>query len=48
MRDGVVLRADVYRPAAGGPHPTLLARTPYDKSLPFAPGVMPVKDELEL
>lgn len=31
MRDGVVLRANVYRPAGGGPWPTLLARTPYDK-----------------
>jgi putative CocE/NonD family hydrolase len=41
MRDGVLLRADVYRPAQGGPHPVLLSRTPYDKSQPFAPGVMP-------
>jgi hypothetical protein len=32
MRDGVVLRADVYRPAAGGPHPVLLMREPYDKT----------------
>src|SRR5438876_7944385 len=31
MRDGTVLRADVYRPARGGPYPTLLARTPYGK-----------------
>lgn len=31
MRDGVVLRANVYRPAASGPWPTLLARTPYGK-----------------
>jgi putative CocE/NonD family hydrolase len=31
MRDGVVLRADVYRPAGDGPWPTLLVRTPYDK-----------------
>jgi putative CocE/NonD family hydrolase len=31
MRDGVTLRADVYRPGDGGPWPTLLARTPYDK-----------------
>jgi putative CocE/NonD family hydrolase len=31
MRDGVTLRADVYRPCDGGPWPTLLARTPYDK-----------------
>jgi putative CocE/NonD family hydrolase len=31
MRDGVVLRANVYRPAGEGPWPTLLNRTPYDK-----------------
>lgn len=31
MRDGVVLRADVYRPAAGGPFPVLVLRTPYGK-----------------
>lgn len=34
MRDGTVLRADVYRPTGGGPWPTLLARLPYDKQLP--------------
>ncbi|HEX7290698.1 MAG TPA: CocE/NonD family hydrolase [Conexibacter sp.] len=32
MRDGVVLRANVYRPAGDGPWPTLLCRTPYDKN----------------
>lgn len=31
MRDGVILRADVYKPAAPGSYPTLLCRTPYDK-----------------
>ena len=31
MRDGVVLRADVYRPAAAGKFPVLLERTPYNK-----------------
>lgn len=31
MRDGVVLRADIYRPSGTGPWPTLLTRTPYDK-----------------
>ncbi len=36
MRDGVVLRANVYRPAAAGPWPTLLTRTPYGKDLPGA------------
>ena len=34
MRDGVVLRADVYRPAGGGRHPTLLHRIPYGKHSP--------------
>jgi uncharacterized protein len=34
MRDGTVLRADVYRPPSGGPWPVLLVRTPYDKQDP--------------
>jgi uncharacterized protein len=33
MRDGTVLRADVYRPDAHGKFPVLLKRTPYDKSV---------------
>lgn len=32
-RDGVVLRADVYRPTAPGPYPVLVRRTPYGKRL---------------
>src|SRR5690242_20721502 len=32
MRDGVTLRADVYRPAEEGRYPILLERTPYDKN----------------
>ncbi len=32
MRDGVVLRADVYAPADGRPRPALLQRTPYDRT----------------
>ena len=31
MRDGVKLRADIYRPKAEGKYPVLLVRTPYDK-----------------
>ena len=31
MRDGVVLRADVYRPDTPDPLPVLLQRTPYGK-----------------
>ena len=34
MRDGVVLRADVYRPMGDGPWPVLLARMPYGKQVP--------------
>jgi putative CocE/NonD family hydrolase len=32
MRDGMVLRADIYRPDADGRFPALLKRTPYSKS----------------
>ena len=32
MRDGTLLRADVYRPDSREKHPVLLQRTPYDKS----------------
>jgi uncharacterized protein len=32
MRDGVELRADIYRPDADGKFPVLLVRTPYDKT----------------
>jgi putative CocE/NonD family hydrolase len=37
MRDGVVLRADVYRPDGGEPVPAVLSRTPYDRSLAMTP-----------
>ncbi|MFE2219394.1 CocE/NonD family hydrolase [Streptomyces canus] len=36
MRDGTVLRADVYRPAGEGPFPVIVQRTPYDKSVSVA------------
>ncbi len=32
MRDGTILRADVYRPEGKGPFPVLLCRTPYGKT----------------
>ncbi len=32
MRDGVILRADIYRPKADGRFPVLLERTPYNKT----------------
>lgn len=38
MRDGTILRADIYRPKTEGQFPVLLERTPYDKrnSVEFA------------
>ena len=33
LRDGTVLRADVYRPASGGPCPVLLSSAAYNKEL---------------
>lgn len=33
MRDGTILRANVFRPEGEGPFPVLLARHPYDKNL---------------
>jgi hypothetical protein len=41
MRDGVILRADVYRPAAAGRHPVLVMRTPYGKDDVIAEGSEP-------
>ena len=34
MRDGTVLRADIYRPDSAEKYPVLLQRTPYDKNVP--------------
>src|SRR5919109_573859 len=38
MDDGVVLRADIYRPIEGGTYPVLLTYGPYGKGLPFQVG----------
>ena len=38
MDDGLVLRADVYRPDADGRYPVLLSYGPYGKGLPFQEG----------
>jgi len=38
MDDGVVLRADVYRPLGEGRHPVLMTHGPYAKGLPFQTG----------
>ena len=35
MRDGTILRADIYRPKATGKLPVLMCRTPYDKTTPL-------------
>jgi putative CocE/NonD family hydrolase len=35
MRDGTVLRANVYTPDQPAPHPNVLIRTPYNKDRPF-------------
>jgi putative CocE/NonD family hydrolase len=37
MRDGVLLRADVYRPEGNDAVPALLNRTPYDRSVAMIP-----------
>src|SRR5215469_12276413 len=43
LRDGTILRADIYRAADGGPFPVLLVRTPYgepmSRSAPMLPAV---------
>src|SRR5262249_58520697 len=45
MHDGVMLRANVFRPAGAGPFPVALTRTPYGKD--FA-SVMPFLDAVRL
>ncbi|HLQ61656.1 MAG TPA: CocE/NonD family hydrolase [Candidatus Acidoferrales bacterium] len=40
MRDGTVLRANVYRPAGRGRWPVLLTRLPYGKDLPLGTAVL--------
>lgn len=45
MRDGVELRANIFRPADGGPYPVALVRTPYGKDFS---SVLPVGDALRL
>jgi hypothetical protein len=37
MRDGVILRADVYRPDTPEPVPAIVNRTPYDRTIPLIP-----------
>ncbi len=40
MRDGTILRANVYRPAGEGRWPVLLTRLPYGKDLPIGSAVL--------
>jgi putative CocE/NonD family hydrolase len=40
MRDGVTLRANIYRPGADGNYPVLLTRLPYGKDLPLGSSVL--------
>jgi putative CocE/NonD family hydrolase len=40
MRDGTILRANVYRPAGEGHWPVLLTRLPYGKDLPLGTSVL--------
>src|SRR5215467_3897604 len=44
MRDGITLRANIYRPAADGGYPILLTRLPYGKDFPLGTSILdPVK-----
>lgn len=44
MRDGIILRADIFRPDTGDAHPVLVIRTPYNKSAPrYHPYFDPVR-----
>ena len=38
MDDGIVLRADVFRPPGAGRHPVILSYGPYAKGLSFQEG----------
>jgi putative CocE/NonD family hydrolase len=40
MRDGTILRANIYRPATEGRWPVLLTRLPYGKDLPLGSAVL--------
>ena len=44
MRDGTLLRADIYRPAEGSPFPALLIRTPYGEPAIRTAPVLPALD----
>src|SRR5919201_1226000 len=46
MDDGLVLRADVFRPADDKPHPVILSYGPYAKGLAFQQGYKSAWDRL--
>jgi putative CocE/NonD family hydrolase len=41
MRDGTILRANIYQPIGDGPFPVLLSRSPYGKDLPLGEILLP-------
>jgi len=45
MRDGAVLRCDIYRPSTEGKFPILLQRTPYSKA--YMPFVLQTMDPIK-
>ncbi|HSL78928.1 MAG TPA: CocE/NonD family hydrolase, partial [Pseudolabrys sp.] len=46
MEDGVVLRADIFRPMAEGRYPVILSYGPYAKGLAFQEGYKGLWDRL--
>ena len=44
MRDGVILYADVYRPALEGKYPVIVGRTPYNIERHYSPVYPTVPD----
>jgi uncharacterized protein len=41
MDDGLVIRADVFRPDSPGPHPVVMTLGPYGKGVPYRVGYKP-------
>ena len=46
MADGMVLRADVFRPDDGGRYPVIMTHGPYAKGLAFQEGYVAMWDNL--
>lgn len=46
MRDGAVLRADVFRPVDDGAYPVVMTAGPYGKGLAFSDGYAPMWQRL--